>query len=230
MTTPPSRLIPSYGRRRGRPLRATRAALMDEVLPRLTIAAPSGTLDPATLFATRPRELWLEIGFGGGEHLAHQAETHRDIGFIGAEPYLNGVAGLLARIDRNGIDNIRLWPGDVRALLPAISPHTFSYVFVLFPDPWPKARHHKRRLIVAELIAELARVMRPGGELRIATDDLDYLAHIREVMAAQTDFTALGQGRPDDAPKTRYESKAEAAGRQGVYLRFARRAGPGNGP
>jgi tRNA (guanine-N7-)-methyltransferase len=230
MTTPPPRLIASYGRRRGRPLRATRAALMDEALPRLTIAPPDSTLDPATLFARTLREFWLEIGFGGGEHLAHQAETHRDVGFIGAEPYLNGVAGLLSRISRNAIDNIRLWPGDIRALLPAISPHAFSCVFVLFPDPWPKARHHKRRLIVPDLVNALARVMRPGGELRIATDDPDYLAHIREVMAAQRVFAPILEGRPADVPKTRYESKAEAAGRQGIYLRFSREISPGNGP
>ncbi len=225
--TPSPPLIPSYGRRRGRPLRATRAALMDKLLPRLTIPAPAdgGAIDPATLFARRPAQVWLEIGFGGGEHLAQQAETHRDVGLIGAEPYLNGVAGLLARIDSQALDNIRLWPGDIRELLPSLLSGTLSRVFVLFPDPWPKARHHKRRLIVTALVNELARVMAVGAELRIATDDPDYLTHINDCMAGQAFFTPIAGARPDDWPATRYEAKAAAAGRRSTFLRFTRNHG-----
>lgn len=224
---PSPRLIASYGRRRGRPLRAGRAALVDKLLPRLTIPAPpeGAVIDPATLFACRPKQVWLEIGFGGGEHLAQQAEMHREVGLIGAEPYLNGVAGLLARIESQALDNIRLWPGDIRALLPSLLSGVFYRVFVLFPDPWPKARHHKRRLIVTPLINELARVMAPGAELRIATDDPDYLAHINECMAGQAAFTPIAGARPADWPATRYEAKAEAAGRHSAFLRFTRNQG-----
>jgi tRNA (guanine-N7-)-methyltransferase len=225
--TPSPPLIASYGRRRGRPLRAARAALMDKLLPRLTIPAPPADtmVDPATLFARRPTQVWLEIGFGGGEHLAQQAEMHREIGLIGAEPYLNGVAGLLARIDSQALDNIRLWPGDIRTLLPSLLSGVISRVFILFPDPWPKARHHKRRLIVTPLISELARVMAAGAELRIATDDPDYLAHIDECMAGQAAFRPIAGARPDDWPATRYEAKAEAAGRHSTFLRFTRNQG-----
>lgn len=226
MTSPPP-LIPSYGRRRGRPLRVTRAALMDKLLPRLKISAPAqgAMIDPATLFARRPAEVWLEIGFGGGEHLAQQAQTHREVGLIGAEPYLNGVAGLLARIDSQALDNIRLWPGDIRELLPSLLSGVVSRVFVLFPDPWPKARHHKRRLIVTPFVDELARIMTQGAELRIATDDPDYLTHINDCIAGQNIFTPVGGARPDDWPATRYEAKARAAGRHPTFLRFARSPG-----
>lgn len=224
------RLIHSYGRRRGRKLRATRAALVDETLPALTIAAPAGALlDPFSLFARRPEAVWLEVGFGGGEHLAAQAGAHREIGLIGAEPYVNGVAGLLAQLAAGKIDNVRLWPGDVRLLLPHFPSRSVDRAFVLFPDPWPKQRHHKRRLVAPAFLDALARVLKPGAELRLATDDPDYLAWMLDAVLRHPAFAWTARRpddwriRPADAPPTRYEAKAIAAGRRPAYLRFARR-------
>lgn len=222
--SPERRLIQSYGRRRGRPLRSGRAALIASLLPRLEIAPPAAgvVLDPRALFPTRVDEVWLEIGFGGGEHLAAQAEAHRDVGFIGAEPYVNGLAGLLTRARDAGLDNLRLWPRDIRLLLPAFSAGSIGRVFVLFPDPWPKARHHKRRLVARPFLDELARVMAPGAELRLATDDPDYSAWMRDQLAAHPQFAPTGWAdihrRPPDWVATRYEAKALAAGRPPTYL------------
>lgn len=230
---PPSeRLIHSYGRRRGRPLRHGRATLMTELLPRLAIPAPASgqSLDLPALFPFATDAVWLEIGFGGGEHLAAQAETHRAIGFIGAEPYVNGIAGLLTRIDEAKLSNIRLWPGDIREILTAFPPASLARVTILFPDPWPKARHHKRRLIRRPFLDELARAMAPGAELRFATDDPGYLTWSLERLTVHPGLEWLAHGpadwraRPADWPPTRYEAKAIAAGRRPSYLRFRRRA------
>jgi tRNA (guanine-N7-)-methyltransferase len=229
MKTDPDRLIHSYGRRRGRPLRAGRAALIDDLLPRLAIPAPSPEvlLDPAALFGPVPEAVWLEIGFGAGEHLAAMAESHPAVGFIGAEPYINGMAGLLARIHERSLGNIRLWPDDIRRLLPVLKPASLGRVFVLFPDPWPKARHHKRRLITPAFLDELARLMAPGGELRFATDDPGYLEWALERLVAHLAFERLAPGddphrRPADWPATRYEAKG-LAGHPPAFLRFGRR-------
>ena len=227
MANTPDRLIHSYGRRRGRPLRANRAALIDELLPQLAIAAPQAEIAPATLFAPAAEAVWLEIGFGGGEHLAAQAESHPAVGFIGAEPYINGMSSLLARIRERGLANIRLWPDDIRLLLPALRPASLGRVFILFPDPWPKARHHKRRLIAPDFLGALARVMAPGGELRFATDDPGYLEWSLERFAAHPAFERLAPAadphiRPADWPATRYEAKG-LAGHPPAFLRFRRR-------
>jgi tRNA (guanine-N7-)-methyltransferase len=229
-TRSPERLIHSYGRRRGRPLRQGRAALVGALLPRLAIPVPrrGETLDLPALFPG-VLSVWLEIGFGGGEHLALQAEAHRGIGFIGAEPYVNGIAGLLARVDEAKLGNIRLWPGDIRELLPVFPAGSLGRVFILFPDPWPKTRHHKRRLIQRPFLDELARVMAVDAELRFATDDPDYLAWSLERLTVHPAFEWLARGaadwrtRPADWPATRYEAKAVAAGRRPAYLRFRRR-------
>jgi tRNA (guanine-N7-)-methyltransferase len=229
-TNPTDRLIHSYGRRRGRKLRRGRSTLLDDLLPRLAIPVPppDGECDLPGLFPRPMAEIWLEIGFGGGEHLAHQAESHRDVGLIGAEPYVNGIAGFLSRINDQGLDNVRLWPNDIRLLLPRFPAASLARVFILFPDPWPKVRHHKRRLVAAPFLDELARVMRPGAELRLATDDPDYLTWMLERLTVHPQFAWLArraadwQVRPADSPATRYEDKARAVGRQPIFLQFVR--------
>ena len=218
-----------YGRRRGRPLRPGRERLQQELLPRLTIALPQrGLLDPPCLFPARP-SVWLEIGFGGGEHLAAQASAHPEIGFVGCEVFESGVARLVGEIARRGLDNIRIFADDARLLLERLAPSSIARVFILFPDPWPKRRHHKRRLVAPATLDRLAAIIRPGGELRLATDDPDYLAWMLEHLTAHPDFTWLARrpadwrDRPPDWPPTRYEEKARAAGRAPAFLRFRRR-------
>ena len=221
-----------YGRRRGRPLREGRRRLAESLLPCLTLTVPDvQTLDPRTLFATRPAAVWLEIGFGSGEHLAAQAEQHPAIGFIGCEIFENGIARLISDIARRGLGNIRIFADDARVLLDCLLPASIGRVFVLFPDPWPKLRHHKRRLVARATLDRLASVMQPGTELRLATDDPGYLAWTLELLTAHPDFVwtarrpADWRERTPDWPATRYEEKARAAGRAPAFLRFIRRAG-----
>jgi tRNA (guanine-N7-)-methyltransferase len=220
-----------YGRRRGRPLRPGRRRLLEELLPQIAVALPptGERLDPDALFAQRPEALWLEIGFGSGEHLAWQAARHPGVGFLGAEVFVNGVAALLRRIDEHGLENVRVLQGDGRALLDVLPAACLERVFILFPDPWPKARHHKRRLIRRETLSRLATLMADGAELRLATDDPDYQRWILERATTHPAFAWLAEGpadwraRPADWPPTRYEQKAIAQGRQPLFLRFRRR-------
>lgn len=222
--------LPLHGRRHGRRLRPGRQRLMGELLPHLTVALPdSGApLDPAALFATSPAAVWLEIGFGGGEHLAAQALRHPEIGFVGSEVFVNGVAAFLSRAERDGIGNVRLWPQDARLLLDALSDACLERVFLLFPDPWPKRRHADRRFIGPENLARLARVLKPGGELRVASDDPGYvgwaLMHLRRSPFFRWCAERADDWRvpPADWAPTRYEAKAIAAGRRPAYLRFRR--------
>ena len=219
-----------YGRRRGRKLRTGRQQLYDELLPRLVLSLPEhGPIDPAALFPTRPQAVWLEIGFGAGEHLAEQAQHHPEVGFIGCEVFENGVARLVGEIATRGLANIRIFADDARLLLDRLPPASIGRVFILFPDPWPKERHHKRRLVARPTLDRLAAVMQPGAELRLATDDPDYLAWMLDHLAVHGDFLepanrpADWHRRPDDWPPTRYEEKARAAGRTPAFLRFVRR-------
>jgi tRNA (guanine-N7-)-methyltransferase len=219
-----------YGRRKGHRLRPGQARLMQELLPHLRVAlAGDEEIDPATLFGHRPRAVWLEIGFGGGEHLAAQAAASPDVGMIGCEPFENGIAQLLARIEAHGLDNIRIHDGDARLILDRLAAGSIARVFLLFPDPWPKRRHHKRRFVSAENLDRLARLVPAGGILRIASDIADYvrwtLYHVHAHGAFE--WTAQGPGdwrhRPADWPATRYEAKALEAGRIPAYLEFRRR-------
>ena len=220
-----------YGRRQGRRLRLGLKALLDELLPRVAVGLPQdgGALDPATLFDGRHAGYALEIGFGAGEHLAWQAERHPEIGFLGAEYFVNGVAGLLRRIRDRGLDNVRIYHGDARDLLDALPARSLDRAYILFPDPWPKARHHKRRIVQDQTLARLAQAMRDEVELRLATDDMDYLRWMLERLLRSPDFEWLARGprdwrdRPDDWPRTRYEIKAVDQGRRPVFLRFRRR-------
>ena len=173
--------------------------------------------------------VWLEIGFGGGEHLAWQAERHPDVTVIGVEPYLAGVAKLLTEIERHDLGNVRVVVDDARLLLAALPDRSISRCFVLFADPWPKKRHWKRRIIDAWTLAELSRVLTPDAELRIATDHGDYLRWILERTLISPELEWLAESaedwrvRSDDWPATRYEEKAIREGRRPVFLRFRKR-------
>jgi tRNA (guanine-N7-)-methyltransferase len=227
---PPGQRRVLYGRRRGRPLHRGQQALVDTLLPRLAVTLPAaGVLDPSALFDPRPEEVWLEIGFGSGEHLAVQAAAHPEIGFIGCEVFENGIAKLLADVQRRTLANVRILTDDARLLITALPPASIGRVFILFPDPWPKQRHHKRRIVAEETLAALAAIMTDGAELRLATDDLDYLAWmlarvpVHPAFAWLADRPADWRVRPADWPATRYEAKAIAAGRRPYFLRLRRR-------
>ena len=189
----------------------------------------SGCLDPDVLFGAARRPIWLEIGFGGGEHLVQQAERHPTAGFIGCEVFENGIVKLLAQIEQRRLDNIRIFADDARLLIVALPPASIDRVFILFPDPWPKRRHHKRRLLSRETLDALAEIMADGAELRVATDDGDYLCCILELLTNHPAFGWLARRpsdwreRPADWLPTRYEEKALTAGRSPVFLRFPRR-------
>ncbi|MBI1361299.1 MAG: tRNA (guanosine(46)-N7)-methyltransferase TrmB [Alphaproteobacteria bacterium] len=203
-----------YGRSAGKPLSARAAGRVEDMLPAIAIpeTAP-GALAPAALFDTDPREVWLEIGFGGGEHLAGQAALHRDIGFLGAEPFLDGVAKVLADIEREGLTNVRLRRGDARLLVEQLAPRSIDRVFILFPDPWPKTRHRKRRLIQPEFLDALSRILKPGARLRFATDWADYANRALADVGRDGRFAwtaeAPGDWRnpPADHVPTRYQEK-----------------------
>ena len=198
-------------------------------MPRVGFAVTSGEpLDPLTLFDQPPRALWLEIGFGGGEHLAAQAATHRDIGFLGVEPFVNGVAKLLRTAETLNLANVRILVDDARLLLDALPESSLERAFILFPDPWPKARHHKRRIVNPRTLAALARCVRAGGELRLATDDPDYARWMLAAALAEPRWTWTAERAsdwrepPPDWTPTRYEAKARAAGRRPVWLTLVR--------
>ena len=231
MSGEPPRKRVLYGRRRGRKLRVGQRGLLETALPSRAIVLPEhGSVDPRGLFAAFPREVWLEVGFGGGEHLAAQAAAHPDVGIVGCEVFQNGVVKLLSEAERRGLQNVRVFTDDARLLLARLPDASLARVFVLFPDPWPKVRHHKRRFVSTETLTELARVLADGGELRLATDDVDYLRWMLERATRHPSFAWLAQGpddwrrRPSDWPPTRYEEKAIAAGRRPTFLRFTRRA------
>jgi tRNA (guanine-N7-)-methyltransferase len=210
-----------YGRSKGKALRKHQTELIDELLPRLSLDLSQ----PAPSFA---RETHLEIGFGGGEHLIAAASDSPDVDFIGCEPFINGVAKLLARIEERGLTNVRLHQGDAADVLDWLPDDSLARVYLFYPDPWPKRRHRKRRFIARENLECLARVMRPGAELRFATDIDDYAAWTLARARAHPAFAWRAQ-RAEDwlAPwpgwtRTKYEAKAMAAGRNPVYLTFVR--------
>jgi tRNA (guanine-N7-)-methyltransferase len=215
----------SFGRRHGRKLTPRQQRLVDEMLPRLRV-------DPADIAASLPpaeTPLWLEIGFGGGEHLVWQAERNPSIRFIGCEPFVDGVAKVLTAIDERALANVRLYDDDARDVLRALPAGSVDRTFILFPDPWPKSRHRKRRLVAEPMLELLARAMKPGAELRLGTDIADYARTMLLALAAVDRFDWIVDGpadwrtRPIDWPETRYERKAHAAGRRCSYLLLRRR-------
>jgi tRNA (guanine-N7-)-methyltransferase len=226
MKPPPDRL---YGRQRTHALRPRQARLLAETLPRLRFA-PSDA--PHLAFSQPAQRLWMEVGFGGGEHLHALARAHPDVNLIGCEVFEQGLCSLLAALVDEGGEatgplpaNLRIWDGDARVLLRALPAACLDRLYLMFPDPWPKARHAKRRFVHPDLIALVASRLRPGGEWRLATDDPTYQAWATEIMAGQTLFRAgtPAVARPDGWPPTRYEAKALAAGRTPLYWVFDRR-------
>jgi tRNA (guanine-N7-)-methyltransferase len=193
---------------------------MEELLPRLAF-------DPRQLPSASP--LWLEIGFGAGEHLAWQAAQNPGVTLVGCEVYRNGIAACLSRVERDRLANIRIWPDDARDFIERMADGSVDRAFLLFPDPWPKARHAERRFVAPANLDSLARILKPGAELRLATDDLVYLRWTLERLPVHPAFRWQASGpsdwreRPADWPPTRYEQKAVAEGRKPAYLRFRRR-------
>lgn len=217
-----------YGRAAGKPLSKRQQGLVDDFLPTLAIpeTAP-GVLAPISLFKPATREAWFEIGFGGGEHLAGQAARHPDTGIIGVEPFIDGVAKLLTAIDEQKLPNVKLRRGDARDLVAQFADASLDRVFILFPDPWPKTRHRKRRLVQPDFVAELARVMKPGAKLRFATDWADYANRALEAVLRDGHFTWQAE-RADDWRKppadhvtTRYQEK-RLGDCEPVFLDFVR--------
>lgn len=210
----------SFGRRKGRKLRTHAAELMDDLLPAIQLNLP--------LKEIIGKGSWLEIGFGGGEHLAHISSLHPSVNMIGCEPYINGISGLLKHIEINGTENVRVYTDDVRDLLAEMPEGCLSRVYILYPDPWPKARHHKRRLIQKPLLDLLARVMEKGAELRIATDWDDYATWILEHLLPHEAFEWQAEVARDFTQPweewipTRYEQKARREGRTSSYFRFTK--------
>jgi len=216
-----------YGRRQGHKLRAGQSALVEETLPALSVPE-TGPLDATTLFGdSRPLE--LEIGFGGGEHLAAQAAARPDTGFIGCEPFLNGVVQALGHVRDAGLRNVRLHMGDALEVIERLPDASLSRVYLLHPDPWPKARHAKRRMVNHGPLDAIAAKLQPGAEFRLGTDDPTYCRWAMMVMNRRADFRWLAESasdfleRPADWPETRYERKARRQGHEVWYFRYQRR-------
>ena len=205
--------LKTYGRRGGRPLSGRQKILMETLLPTLDVPIETaGALDPHPLFEN-PDQVWLEIGFGGGEHVSGQARANPGIGILASEVFFEGIAKLLVQIDDGGLRNVRIWPEDGRELVDGLRPASIDRAFILFPDPWPKARHQKRRLIQPDFLDALSRVMKPGGQVRFATDVRSYADEALERFLAHPRFawtaTSADDWRmaPQDHIQTRYQTK-----------------------
>ncbi|MHA6718191.1 tRNA (guanine(46)-N(7))-methyltransferase TrmB [Sphingomonas sp. RS6] len=216
-----------YGRRQGHKLRQGQSELVETLLPQVSVPE-TGPLDAATLFGD-DRPIAFEIGFGGGEHLAGQAIRRPAHGFIGCEPFLNGVVGALNHIRDDALGNVRLHMGDALGVLERLPDASLTDVYLLHPDPWPKARHAKRRMINHGPLDMIAAKLRSGGEFRLGTDDPTYCRWAMMVMGQRSDFEWLAQTsqdfltRPADWPETRYERKARRKGHEVWYFRYRRR-------
>jgi tRNA (guanine-N7-)-methyltransferase len=218
-----------FGRRKGHKLRSHQADLIENLLPHLALdiagASPS---ELATLFDPPVESVRLEIGFGGGEHLVAEAQAFPDVGFIGCEPYVNGMAKILSQIEAHNIGNIKLFAGDAAELLAWAPPHSLDRIDLIHPDPWPKRRHWKRRFVQDANVAAMARVLKPAGEFRFVCDIEDYAAWTLSHLLRSPDFSWTAE-RADDwrlpwpgYTMTRYGRKAEREGRRAAYLRFTR--------
>ncbi len=218
--------LPFYGRRKGRPLRNTSKRLLEELLPAYVV--PDNASDPAKLFTHNPRKLYLEIGFGGGEHLAMVAKNHPENAYIGAEPFLNGVSSFLKYCQNEALKNVRIWPDDIRLQLSSWPNECLDGIFIMFPDPWPKIRHSSRRIINKDNLAAFARLIKVGGSLRMASDHASAKNWILSGMLENPyfDWTAESPDdwnvQPLDCPETRYMRKALKEGRRPAWFDFKR--------
>ncbi|NHN85970.1 tRNA (guanosine(46)-N7)-methyltransferase TrmB [Acetobacter musti] len=219
-----------YGRQKGRPLRQRQHLLLEKALPRMRLSLQDAS-NLAAVFDEVPEQIWMEVGFGGGEHVIAQTAAHSRVGYIASEVFENGLCSLLSRLFPEGGEEtapvppmLRLWDDDARLLLEKLPDASLDRLFLMFPDPWPKARHAKRRFVHPGNLPLVARVLKPGAEWRIASDDPIYQAWVYEVMTAQSFFAIAASDtiRPSDWPPTRYEAKAVKAGRKPVYWRFIR--------
>lgn len=216
-----------YGRRVGKALRVTQQDAMDRLLPRYRFELAAAA-DPAALFPRPVEALWLEIGFGGGEHLIDHAGRRPQVGFMGVEPFLNGMARMLVDLEKAGHDNIRLFDADAALLLDQLPAGCLAGADLFYPDPWPKKRHWKRRFVRPDNLDRLARVIRPGGQLRVASDVPDYVGWTLATVRAHGLFRWTARAAEDwttpypDWPGTRYEAKALQDGRIPTYLTFLR--------
>ncbi len=220
-----------YGRRHGKPLKKASAERFEKYFPLYNIELDDdGLLEPAALFDQACSEYWLEIGFGKGEHLVAQAKANPDIGFMGCEPFVNGVSGLIDHMEKEQVTNIRFFMDDARLLMDALPENSLSRAFILFPDPWRKKRHYKRRVVSPGNVAVLSTLLKSRSELRIGTDHHDYCRWILARMMENPEFDWMSDGpddwhvRPDDWPETRYEKKALEQGRRSAYMTFIRKA------
>ena len=217
-----------YGRIHGKTLRSSQKAYLAEDLAALTFHGITRdenperrAIDTGAVFGERP--LWLEVGFGGGEHLVHMAAANPDVGIIGCEPYVNGIAMFLGKARAAGVSNMRIHPGDVRDLFEVLPAASVAKAFLNYPDPWPKARHHRRRFVTQGYLEAFARVMAPGAEFRVATDIEDYVRQtLEEVPRAGFELISQGSAAWDDWISTRYEQKALREDRVPHYLTYRR--------
>ena len=230
-----------FGRRKGKAIKQSKQRLIDELLPRLqpTLPTDGKPFDMTTFFGIQPKEVWLEVGFGGGEHVAELAKLNPDVGYIGAEPFINGVASLLAHLngsheapvkhsdlEEGRTDNVRIWPDDVRDMFPYFIDGLFKRVFILYPDPWPKARHAERRFINSHNLKHLYRLLADDGQIFVATDVAEYAEWAIEQVTLDGQFeqtnTDMSKAPVDWVP-TRYEKKGIQAGRKPIYLVFSKK-------
>lgn len=219
------------GRRRGRRLRPMQQRRLDDMLPELLIECQldgSRIVDPRSDIFQPARPVWMEIGFGSGEHLAAQASRHPEVGFIGVEPYINGVASFLGHAERQALRNVRLFTDDVLNLLPSLRESSIERLYVLFPDPWPKRRHRQRRILIGKSLDLLIKLLAQGGRLDFASDHKDYAAVVKRSIEAYPNMRLFVDSEiadgclPDDWVKTRYYQKAERAGRRVFHFQFGR--------
>jgi tRNA (guanine-N7-)-methyltransferase len=218
-----------FGRRKGHKLRSHQAGLIEHLLPHLSLDIESpAPANISGIFDAPLENARLEIGFGGGEHLVAEARAYPNIGFIGCEPYVNGMAKILAQIEASNIGNIRLFAGDAAELLAWAPPRSMLRIDLIHPDPWPKRRHWKRRFVQDTTVAAMARVLKPNGEFRFVSDIDDYCAWTLSHLGRSPDFVWTAERAPDwqlpwpGYTMTRYGAKAEREGRKATYLRFRR--------